>query len=160
MNPHLSSQEISAWTLGERSPEIHEHALNCSRCQAQLALFNATLLQFRKSAQNWAEEQCSSDAQMIGRIKQHSHRKMLNAFGWAATAMTASVLATFSIRENPTAPSTRDFAEPDAALLERIDAEISQPVPSSFERLAGLLIWEQSGSHRHPARHKRQQYSR
>ena len=139
MNQHLTSDQISEWIIGERKPEIEEHLFECAACRSELALFEKTLSLFRESAHEWSERQSFDERKTMARIRHEPVRTALNAFGWAAAAVLL-IVASFSVHHRPpeqTASTAVSIS--DEALLERVDAEISQPVPAPMEPLRALM---------------------
>ncbi len=55
MKRHLSSEEISRWTIGERPAEIARHAMECLRCREELDRLEDTFSLFRESGIRWSD---------------------------------------------------------------------------------------------------------
>lgn len=149
MSRHLSSDEISQWVLNERTPDAEQHLESCSDCRAEVAAFKTTLSLFRTSAHNWADRQLSSEAQTMRRIQQAPYRGMLHTVCLAAAMMALCALSMMSLRERSftPAPVAAAAAAPeapvsDAALLERVDGQVSQTIPTSLAPLDNALSWE------------------
>lgn len=148
MNRHLSSEEISQWLLNERTPAADRHLEACVDCRAEVTAFKTTLWLFRESARNWADRQLPPELHTLRRIKQARYRGMLHAVCLAIAMTVLCALGGISMRQRslgPVMPSPS--AEPvvtvtDAVLLERVDAQISQNVPSSLAPLDKALSWE------------------
>lgn len=133
MNGHLTERQISEWTWGERPSAIREHLACCPACQKQVQLLDDSLTAFRGAVRSISEQRrlvtpAPSTAFM--------HWK----FAWALAALLICV-ALGSFWPHPTlapAPVTTASTLTDAALLERIDSEVSQTAPSSLQPLAQL----------------------
>jgi hypothetical protein len=55
MNPHLNSEEISGWIIGERSPEAQKHIAVCACCRDEVDRLEYAFWQFRDSGRRWSE---------------------------------------------------------------------------------------------------------
>jgi predicted anti-sigma-YlaC factor YlaD len=143
MSQHLSSEEISLRAAGEYSPAIDQHLNDCDICRSELALFLKSLELFRQSVHTWADRQRVSEEATVRRIRQAPYRSMRNAICVAALVLFACCAA-WRMRPHPAAPvqSNIQSAESDTALLERVNAEISQTVPASLTPVSNLVAWE------------------
>src|SRR4030095_6726736 len=52
---HLSSEQISEWTLGERNAEVKRHLESCRTCHEEVLRLQEGLRAFREAACAWAE---------------------------------------------------------------------------------------------------------
>lgn len=141
MTRHLSSEEISQRAAGEYDQAVEQHLNDCSTCRAELALFMKSLSLFRESVHVWAGQQCPSETATIRRIRQAPYRTMLNAFCVAALILFAC-FAGWSTRPHAPAPVALQSGESDTALLERVNAEVTQTVPTSLAPLRSFVAWE------------------
>ena len=142
MNPHLSSEEIAQWTLGEYSSEVEQHLSDCSACRAELGLFKVTLSSFRESAHAWADQQCGPDDQTIRRIRQAPYRSALSKISLVAVVGLVCLLAVLSAERQQ---KTTNFAESkidDAVLLQSVKQDLSDTLPTSLAPLRGVVSWE------------------
>ncbi|MBV8897109.1 MAG: hypothetical protein JO051_11400 [Acidobacteriaceae bacterium] len=147
MSRHLSSNEISDWILKHRTVEAEQHLDACADCRAEVAAFETTLLLFRASAHTWTDRQLASETQTLRRIQQAPFRNMVQTFGLAAAMTVVCVLSVLSIRQRsfssaPVVAAAAELRVGDAALLERVDGQISQTIPSSLAPLDNALSWE------------------
>jgi hypothetical protein len=55
MNPHLASEEMSDWIVGERTPEARNHIGACSLCRGEVEPMEHAFWQFRDSGRPWSE---------------------------------------------------------------------------------------------------------
>jgi hypothetical protein len=55
MNGHLSSEELGAWIIGDRSREARKHIMVCADCRREVERLECALWQFRDSGQRWSE---------------------------------------------------------------------------------------------------------
>ena len=148
MIEHLSTEQISQWMIGERSPQLERHVAECDDCRAELAQLESTLVQFRGAVREWS-----------GSPAPPAWRQPASGGSWfswpraAVAAATLSVLLAVPVYWNVRA---RDRAEQAAAaradvlLLERVDSEISRAVPEPMEPLVNLVAWNS-----HPAEGKK-----
>ncbi len=51
----MTSEEVSAWLLGEFAPEVQRHRAACAACREELESLRHTLAEFRDSGQRWSE---------------------------------------------------------------------------------------------------------
>ena len=63
MNQHLTSEQVSRWMVGERTPEEVRHARGCLHCRAELDRLEKALSLFRESGQRWSEHWYRSASQ-------------------------------------------------------------------------------------------------
>ena len=147
MNRHLSSSEISQWILDERTLDAEQHLDICADCRAEVAAFETTLSLFRASAHNWANRQLAPETQTLRRIQHAPYRSMLQTVCLAAAMTALCVLRMISIRQHsfgsaPVVTAAAELPVSDAALLERVDGQVSQTIPSSLAPLENALAWE------------------
>lgn len=62
MNRHLSSEEISRWMIGERTPETECHAIECPSCRSELDRLEDAFSLFRESGRRWSDRCYASSA--------------------------------------------------------------------------------------------------
>lgn len=132
MNRHLTEQEMDAWIVGDRSVEIERHVNVCPICERNLQLLVDSLDAFRTSVHEW------SAAEIAGvRFAAARHSFGRNQFAPALAAILLCVLIVFLAQRFRSGSS--DQASADAALLNRVNSEISQSVPGAMEPLAQLV---------------------
>lgn len=140
MSQHLSSQRISMWMAGERTPEDEQHLRECPECAAELARFQATLSLFRDSVRHWSGRQPGSEAGAIPKIAPTRWPAR-----WAMAAAALLLVATVSIYRNTRRPQLGGLMpQADVVLLEQVDAEVSRAVPRGMEPLLELVSTDYS----------------
>jgi hypothetical protein len=141
MSRHLSSQEISRWIVGERTPQQEQHVRQCTECGAELARMEAALVLFRGSVRHWSDRQ----VRVPRRLAAPGPRPL--PLRWALAAAALLVLAAVPIYRNAQDRQHQaEMARADALLLEQVDAEVSRAVPRPMEPLAKLVSWDFSST--------------
>jgi hypothetical protein len=146
MSQHLSSQEISRWMMGERTPQQEQHVRQCPQCGAELARMEAALALFRGSVRQWSGRQSRAEPPGIGSILP-ARGSSTQPMRWALVAAMLFVLAAVPIYRNAQDRQRQaEIARADALLLEQVDAEVSRAVPRPMEPLAKLVSWDFSST--------------
>ena len=81
---------------------------------------------------------------ILRHIKNSVYRPIVRALCLAAVLALVCFVATISLRHPAPPMTTANAADADTALLERVNAEVSQTVPTSLAPLAGVVSWEKS----------------
>ena len=145
MSQHLSSQEISQWMIGERTPQQEQHVRQCSQCGAELARMEAALALFRGSVRHWSDGQSRAVPPAIGSISPARRGSRIQPMRWALVTAALLVLAAVPIYRNAQETQRQaEIARADALLLEQVDAEVSRAVPRPMEPLVKLVSWDLS----------------
>lgn len=129
MKSHLSAEEFSDWLAGARDPGCAEHVAQCGECSCEIGRLEAALSDFREAVGNW-----SAPPERI------AERRPRHAGRWALAAAVAIVLAAGPIVYRHQRHEA-EMARADAALLEQVDAEVSEAVPSPMEPLVQMVSW-------------------
>jgi hypothetical protein len=146
MSQHLSSQQISRWMIGERTPQEEQHARECPECGAELARLEAALALFRGSVRHWSDGQSRAVPPGAGRIAL-ARRSRTQPIRWASVAAALLVLAAVPVYRNVQEKQRQaEIARADALLLEQVDAEVSRAVPRPMEPLVKLVSWDFSSA--------------
>jgi hypothetical protein len=127
MSRHLREEDICRWMAGERNVEAEQHLAGCRDCGSHVARMSEVLGQFRDSAHTLAG--AGTPAVLTS-----------SRFAWGR--MAAAVLVAWSLAVAASLSWHRTAPTPDtddAALLRRVDAEVSRTVPSPMEPLAALM---------------------
>ena len=145
MNEHFSSEQISRWTIGERSAQEQEHARRCPECAAKLGDLESAIALFRQSVRDCGESYGRSEF-LLRAGPQRARPGFLSRLSrWAPAAAALLLLAAIpiytSFRERQ---RQAEMARADAALLEQVDVEISRAVPAPMEPLVELVSWNAS----------------
>jgi hypothetical protein len=146
MKQHLSEEEIAGWALGERTPALLLHLSECAECRKQTETFSDALLNFRRSAHDWAEGR-----QPPVRLPEPA-RWWRVPMRWALVAAALIPLASAPVYDRYRQHrAVRELAyrqaqeAADSALLRQVDNGISRAVPGPMEPLVALVSWS-SGS--------------
>jgi hypothetical protein len=147
MSQHLSSQEVSQWIVGERTPQQEQHVGQCSECGAELARMEAALAMFRGSVRHWSEGQVRVPRSLAPTRGSRGYPARPLPLRWALVAAALLVLAAVPIYRNAQDRQRQaDLARADALLLEQVDAEVSRAVPRPMEPLVKLVSWDFSST--------------
>lgn len=138
MSRHLSSQRISMWAIGERTPDEERHVQECPLCAAEVASLETALSRFRGSVRQWSERQGSA-----GTLQAAQPRFRWTPARWALAAAALLLVATVPVYRSTRHPQAGPkLAEADVLLLEQVDAQVSQAVPRPMEPLLKLVSWD------------------
>jgi len=147
MNQHLSSQQISSWLIGERTPQAAEHVRECDECSAELARAGAVLQMFRGSVRRFSEAHSGGPAQRgwAAGPPRRGFRLRPAGLAWAAAVLMIVAIPLYRGLQPRDVGRQQPRAEPalaDALLLEQVDAELSRTVPQPMEPLMRLVSWD------------------
>jgi hypothetical protein len=141
---HLKQEQISAWLMGERSPESIQHVRNCSACRAEVLLLGTTLLDFRSSVREWSQKHATA-AVVPAPAALHQSPFTFNRACLATAAVIACMWLGMSLRpSNPANPTSAGIT--DRALMSQVDDQISRTVPTAMEPLLPLVAWQGDAS--------------
>jgi len=143
MIPHLSSQQLSEHLLGQPSVAAARHVRDCAACRAQLERNREELEEFGAAVRAWSAGE--ADRYQIN-MAQAAPASAPEPLSWRASRQLAWALliaAIFAIASLVLPRHSGESAASDAALLQRVDAEVSRTVPSSMEPLMKLVVQEQ-----------------
>ncbi len=147
MTSHLSSQLISEAIAGPLGGEPGQHLQVCVACRVKVESFQTDLALFGSAVRDWSESQVRASAPV-------RHARMKRA--WfsvprpaAAGLVFAMLLAAFLIvaflhitpsHPTPSGQTSGGTAVvSDAALLQQVNAELSETVPGPMEPLKKLV---------------------
>ena len=104
MTPHLTSEEISGWIIGERTPEAQKHIAACDCCRREVDRLGYALGQFRESAWRWSEHWYD--------IRETRRTRAIWSWRWVAASGGLAVAAAIVglLTHRPAAPSRHDEA--------------------------------------------------
>jgi hypothetical protein len=132
MSPHLREEDICRWMAGERSLEAERHLAHCGECSSHVARMSAVLGEFRDSVHGRSERALAG----LGNLRAGRPRGL--GWGRMAVAGLAALLIALAVwLPQHESRSVQDVD--DAALLRRVDAEVSRTVPGPMEPLAALM---------------------
>jgi hypothetical protein len=134
MNSHLSPEEISQWILGDRTAERAQHMRECTACSLEVERLESALQEFRSAVHGW-----SALLPAPASPRRTTPRRVVR---WALAAAALVAIALVPVYRHRQAEA--ETARADAILLEQVDAEVSQAVPSPMEPLVQLVSWSSS----------------
>ena len=139
MNRHLSSEHVTNWIIGERSPETEEHVQHCELCRSEIKAFESALDDFRVSVHREADARYHPRAL---RLQEGRIRAIVHAWPQSGVAALAIILICFFISRYKTqvaAPAAlqivRSQSLSDAALWAEIDEQTSRTASSAMDPL-------------------------
>jgi anti-sigma factor RsiW len=131
---HLSSEQISDWILGDRSPHAEQHLETCDQCHQEVARLHEGLVAFKQSVHQWAAQPVQERLE-VSQSRPQSRQWWTWAVATAAAMSVALLPLYLDVRE---AQQTRAKAE-DSLLLDQVNARLSRTVPQSMEQLMKLM---------------------
>jgi hypothetical protein len=140
---HLSSWEQEEYVLDQRTPEMLRHLSECAGCRAAVARLEHGVAVFRNAAVDWSSECLATRPQQLNTFAARGLSVL--ALRWAVAAVLPVLLLVFALLSfhptsiRPVRP-TADIS--DDALLEQVDQQVSDAVPSSMESLTNLVTTE------------------
>ena len=140
---HLSPWEQEEYVLDQRTPEMLRHLSECAGCRAAVARLEHGVAVFRNAAVDWSSECLATRPQQLNTSAARGLSVL--ALRWAVAAVLPVLLLVFALLSfHPT--STRPIHPAsnisDDALLEQVDQQLSDAVPSSMESLTNLVTTE------------------
>ena len=140
MTEHLSADRIAECVGGGPGPEEQRHLLECAECRAGVARLESALGQFREAVRGWSDGQ---SGRALERARAAAHRRPARVwFRWPVLAALALALAVAPVYKTVRDRQRAAQALADAQLLEQVDREVSESVPSPMEPLAQLVSWD------------------
>lgn len=140
MNHHLSTQEISAWLAGERTPEHERHAGECVECRAAIERIEGSLAQFRGVVKEYSGRELSQARPLVRPEARQRHGFGMMRLAAAAAMVVALAGVPLYLRDRARERAA-EIARQDEALLEQVQTEISRSVPEPMEPLTKLVSW-------------------
>ena len=143
MRAHLSSEEISRWMAGERSPDADQHLRECAQCAAETARLKSLLAEFRSSVIAWSARQEGAEAPKQWTPMEPRRRFISGMRRWSLAAAALAIAVAVPICKNASdRRRTAEAFEADVQLWEEVNAQVSRPVPAPLEPLMKLVAWE------------------
>ena len=145
---HLSSDEITAYLIGDRAPEQQQHVRECAECRTEIERLERPLAWFGSAVKQWSDQQAESwsgsrrpDQSLPGGSRRRSLR-LPSAIAATVLFALAAVPIYRSIQKGR-APESHAIVVPDAVLLEQVEAGIARAVPPPLEPLSRLMNGEE-----------------
>jgi len=135
MSGHLNAEQFSELVLGQANANAARHVRDCAACRRELADFREALGEFRSSVRAWSAEQADR-ALLAPASEPRLLRAPAHQLGWALAIAAMFVIASFVFSRH----GAERAAANDAALLNQVDSEVSQTVPSSLQPLMKLVV--------------------
>ena len=139
MIAHLSSEQLSECLLGQASPIVARHILDCPACRAELASFGEALGEFRGAVRAWSDERASAALAIPPNVPEPRFWSASHQLGWAMLIAVACMIASYVMPRHEAENSSTS----DAVLLNQVDAQVSRTAPSSMEPLMKLVVQKQ-----------------
>jgi hypothetical protein len=150
---HLSSDQISAWVMGERTAEAESHVGECPACAAEVEQFGSALAQFRGAVRDWGRLESGAEPGAALAERMAAGRVWFRGWPIRLAAAAAAVLMIVSIPlyrggngGGSGKQATAAIAVADSVLLEQVDASVSRTVPGSMEALWALAADDESST--------------
>jgi hypothetical protein len=138
MTGHLTNDEISKFIIGESTPEQRRHATECSECKTSLERVTETLVVFRESVHEWAEQNGGTTIPDATALEDTS-RVRVRPLHWALASAALILLLVIPIYKRANEQKRATQALDDALLLEQVNASLSRTVPAPMEPLMKLV---------------------
>jgi hypothetical protein len=133
---------MAEWVCGGRTPEEERHLRECAQCGAEIARLKSALGHFRESVRGWSEERSEAALQRVRAAAPLRRGPARVWFRWPVLAAAALVLSVAPVYKTVHDRQRAAQALADAQLLEQVEREVSETVPTPMEPLAQLVSWE------------------
>ena len=143
MSEHLAPERIAKWLAGERGPGDERHMAQCEECGAELARMETALSGFRGAVREWSGRQAASECPDSLRFERARRARSVRRVQWTLVAAALAVLiAVPSWKDIRDKQRAEELDRADAALLEKVSYQLSQPVPAPLEPLEKMFVAE------------------
>ena len=132
---------MAGWVCGERTPEDERHLRECAQCGAEIARLESALGQFRESVRGWSDQRSPAALEKVRRAADRRGPARF-WFRWPVLAAAALALSVAPVYKTVHDRQRAAQALADAQLLEQVDREVSEAVPTPMEPLAQLVSWD------------------
>lgn len=140
MTEHLAGKRIAECVGGAPSAEDERHLRECAQCRAGVARLESALGQFREAVRGWSDGQSE---RALARARALAPRRPARVwFRWPVLAAVALALAVAPVYKTVRDRQRAAEALADAQLLEQVNREVSESVPSPMEPLSQLVSWD------------------
>lgn len=141
MTEHLSGKRMAEWVCGSRTPEEERHLRECAQCGAEVARLESALGQFRESVRGWSDQRSPAALQKV-RAREARRGPARVWFRWPMLAAAALALSVAPLYKTVHDRQLAAQALADTQLMEQVDREVSEAVPTPMEPLAQLVSWD------------------
>ena len=152
---HMSAWDQEEYALGQRTPEMVQHLVQCAACRQGVEQLQQGVQLFRTSAMEWSAECSETHPYGVPAAREAANARGLPASSmpalkWALAALVLLLVLLPLMRflpkhnvANVTLPvSTAPLS--DDALLQEVDQQVSESVPDSMESLTHLVTTKSS----------------
>jgi hypothetical protein len=147
MNSHLSREAMLRWHAGDASEMEQAHIAECAECQAQTQPLADALQWFGSAARQWgAEKAASTRTSRVDVRTTLRWGRFAAALALACMLLAATGIALLRWQKTPSVPTQAHVQQQqetsqqqlarDNALLEAVDQDVSQEVPSAMQPLS------------------------
>ena len=141
MTEHLSGKRMAGWICGEPTPEEQRHVRECAQCGAEIARLESALGQFRESVCGWSDQRSPAALEKV-RAAAGRRGPARVWFRWPVLVAAALALSVAPVYKTVLDHRLAVQALADAQLMEQVDREVSEAVPTPMEPLAQLVSWD------------------
>jgi len=145
---HLSSDEITAYLIGDRTPGQQQHVRECAECRTEIERLERPLAWFGSAVKRWSDQQAESwsgsrrpDQSLHAGSRWRSLR--LPSAIAAMVLFALAVVPIYRSLQPDRASAPRTIVVPDSVLLEQVEAGIARAVPQPLEPLSRLMNGEE-----------------
>jgi len=143
MSAHLTSEQISGWIAGDRTPDASRHIRECVQCRAEADRLDALLAEFRSSVIDWSALQEGAEAPGRWTLLARRRRSTGGMLRWKLAAAALAIAVAVPICKNTSdRQRAAEAFRADARLWEEVNTHVSRPVPTPLEPLMKLVAWE------------------
>ena len=135
MSPHLSSDQLSEYILGQPSLLVARHIQDCPACRSELMQFREALGEFRGAVRAFSEVQAEQALATSHTIPDPRSWAVSQQLTWALLIAAVCVIASFVAPRH----GAESAVGADAVLLNQVDVQVSRTAPSSMEPLMKLV---------------------
>ena len=130
---HLSSTQISEWTLGESNSDVDRHLQTCTTCHEEVLRFRDGLVAFKRSVHSLAEQMDHTETQMV------FVPRAAVSWRWAAASAMAISLALLPLYLDHAQRRQEAQNAQDSLLLTQVNARLAESVPQPMKQLMELM---------------------
>ncbi len=137
---HLSAQELCGCFADGPNQKQAASLKVCERCAADLRRGEMVGGGARRTVSKWAESLQTSETAFLKRLMERHRRRQELRFAQLATAVLLLLLVPAGVMERQHREQIRRQA--DEVLLQQVDEEIAEKVPTAMQPLTRLVAWQ------------------